>query len=64
MNLALLSPDMAGQTLGVSPETLKGWRRRGVGPKFVRAGRLVRYAPEDLAEWKREQTIDPGRRTA
>jgi hypothetical protein len=34
--------------LQVSPATLRTWRSRGTGPKFVKVGRLVRYRPEEL----------------
>lgn len=65
MTTTLLTPAQAGDDLGgISAETLKGWRRRGVGPRYIKVGRLVRYAPADLAAWKQSQSVDPARRTA
>ena len=32
----LLPTSAAAMYLGVSPETLRSWRRRGIGPAFVR----------------------------
>lgn len=35
----------------VAPRTLRRWRQRGTGPRFVRAGRAYRYAVDDVAAW-------------
>jgi hypothetical protein len=35
----------AAQRLGLSVKTLRAWRCRGRGPKFMRFGRAVRYMP-------------------
>lgn len=32
--------------LGVTRETLRRWRKEGIGPKFVCYGETVRYYPE------------------
>ena len=32
-------------------QTLSNWRYRGVGPKFVKIGGLVRYRWGDVFEW-------------
>ena len=44
----LLSPEQAAHILGVSYRTLEAWRSRGIGPKFHKVGRCVRYASPDL----------------
>lgn len=36
---------------GITEATLQGWRTRGGGPPFVKAGHYVRYRPEDVREW-------------
>ena len=36
---------------GIQAKTLEMWRWRGVGPKFRKFGRLVRYSVRDLEEW-------------
>lgn len=48
----LLSTSETAQLLGVSIRTLEGWRFRGGGPRYVKAGgRMVRYRLSDLDEW-------------
>lgn len=44
------------RVLQVSAATLRTWRCRGTGPKFVRLGRCVRYRPEDLARFADKNT--------
>jgi hypothetical protein len=34
--------------LGVSAETLRSWRKKGVGPRFKKLGACVRYPISDL----------------
>ena len=49
---ALIEERAAAALLGVVRQTLAQWRRRGVGPPYVRISvRCVRYRPEDLAVW-------------
>jgi Helix-turn-helix domain len=38
----------AADYLGVQPATLERWRWRGVGPRFIKIGRCVRYRRSDL----------------
>ena len=33
--------------IGVEPDTLKLWRRKGVGPRYVKFGNQVRYRISD-----------------
>ena len=37
--------------LGLSVATLRAWRHRGQGPRFLRLGRAVRYLPADLEDF-------------
>jgi predicted DNA-binding transcriptional regulator AlpA len=40
----------------VSIESVRNWRRKGVGPTYSRpGGRLVRYSEADIAEWSASQ---------
>lgn len=55
----LLTPADIGRRLGVSVETLRDWRYRRMGPRYVRVGRNVRYDPRDVDAWQRAQTVDP-----
>ena len=46
------------ELLGLSVATLRAWRHRGKGPRFLRLGRSVRYLPSDLAELVRASAVD------
>ncbi len=37
--------------LSFSPATLIGYRVEGVGPKYVKIGRMIRYRIEDVEAW-------------
>jgi predicted DNA-binding transcriptional regulator AlpA len=56
--------------LGLSVATLRAWRHRGQGPRFLRLGRAVRYLPADLEDFVRASAVDahpdpsPGRDTS
>jgi hypothetical protein len=52
MTLAqLLDQDTAAEILNTHTNTLANWRVRGVGPRFVKVGRAVKYDPADLKSW-------------
>ena len=44
--------------LGLSVATLRAWRHRGKGPRFLRLGRSVRYLPSELADFVRASAVD------
>ena len=44
--------------LGLSVATLRAWRHRGKGPRFLRLGRSVRYLPSDVADFVRASAVD------
>ena len=46
----------ASRYLGVPVGTLYQWRSAGRGPKCGRAGRHLRYRPEDVRAWFVTQT--------
>jgi predicted DNA-binding transcriptional regulator AlpA len=58
---SLLSTEQAAQFLGVAEVTLRQWRWRNLDdqPPFIRIGRLVRYAPDDLRSWIQDQARNP-----
>ena len=60
----LLDEKQAAALLRVTTKALQGWRYRGGGPCFVKAGRCVRYRLEDLQGFVqaalRTSTSDPG----
>jgi predicted DNA-binding transcriptional regulator AlpA len=44
--------------LGLSVATLRAWRHRGQGPRFLGLGRAVRYLPTDLEDFVRASAVD------
>ena len=46
------------ELLGLSVATLRAWRHRGKGPRFLRLGRSVRYLPSDLADFVSASAVD------
>ncbi len=47
--------------LGVAPTTLKVWRVRGQGPKYVKVGERVRYSVSDVQAWVESRKVTPGK---
>ena len=43
-----LEPKAAAAYLNVSVRCLEGWRKRGIGPKWRKAGKRVLYSFNDL----------------
>jgi len=41
--------------LGVSRKALQSWRAKGVGPRFAKFGRAVRYNVNELTDWADSQ---------
>ena len=58
MESDLLSPMELGRKLGKSPAALAQWRYLGVGPKFIKLGRSVRYRINDVEDWLDSQTME------
>lgn len=48
----------AAEVLALSVATLRAWRQRKQGPRFVRFGRAVRYLPSDIEEYIQRSAID------
>jgi predicted DNA-binding transcriptional regulator AlpA len=44
--------------LGVSRFTVRSWRLKGLGPRFLKMGRAVRYRPEDVGEYERQALVE------
>jgi len=49
--MELLNESAVAKQLGCQVKTLQAWRCRGGGPEFIRVGRLIRYAPEDVLDY-------------
>jgi excisionase family DNA binding protein len=46
--------------LGLSVATLRAWRVRRRGPRYVRFGRAVRYLATDIEQFVRTSAVDHG----
>lgn len=44
------------EILKKTTKTLETWRSRGFGPRFIKTGKNVFYAEEDVANWLASQT--------
>lgn len=55
MNLE--NQDQVAARLGLNPNTLANWRVRGLGPRFCRVGRAIRYDPADVEAWIEHQKV-------
>ena len=53
----VLTEGQVAERLGLSVATLRAWRHRRTGPRFVRFGRAVRYLPADLDEFIRASVV-------
>lgn len=54
---ALTEHEVAKQ-LGLSVATLRAWRLKGKGPRFVRFGRAVRYLVADVERFVEASVVD------
>jgi len=55
----LLDSVKVARILGVEPDTLAAWRRKGYGPRWYRIGKKIRYSESDLRAWMGAQA-SPG----
>ena len=44
--------------LGVSRFTVRSWRLKGTGPRFLKMGRAVRYRPQDVDDYERQALVE------
>jgi len=54
----ILTDVQVAERLGVSPFTVRSWRRKGVGPRFLKMGRAVRYRSQDVDEYERGVLVE------
>lgn len=55
MAINLLKPKQLAATLGINENTLAKWRLSGVGPKYIKVQRHIRYSEYDVREWLNER---------
>lgn len=53
---SLLSPADVEEWIGINRGTLAQWRYKGLGPRFIKTGRRVKYSPEAIEAWLDENT--------
>jgi hypothetical protein len=56
-----LSEAETAAEIKVSVRTLRGWRRRGIGPPYAYFGRAIKYSKPGLIEHYRASQIIPAR---
>lgn len=44
--------------LGVSRFTVRAWRHKGQGPRFLKMGRAVRYRQADIEAFQRQTLVE------
>ena len=54
---ATLTDIEVASRLGVSRFTVRSWRLKGVGPRFLKMGRAVRYRTQDVDEYERQALV-------
>ena len=53
-----LTEHAVAKQLGLSVATLRAWRLKGKGPRFVRFGRAVRYLAADVERFVEASVVD------
>ena len=48
----------AAEFLRLSPQTLRNWRTQSRGPVYIKAGRAIRYAIDDLKEFMTNNRVE------
>jgi excisionase family DNA binding protein len=54
----ILTDVQVAERLGVSRFTIRAWRLKGVGPRFLKMGRSVRYRSQDVDEYERQAIVE------
>ena len=54
----LFTPTQAAKVLGVSPATLKKWRRLRKRIRYVKVGTRCYYRPSDLAAYQAKHVVE------
>ncbi len=55
----LLSAQEVADFLGVPLGTLYQWRTKGTAPRAVKAGRYIRFRPQDVEAWCERNADEP-----
>ena len=52
----LIDTVQLAEYLGNEVNTCEGWRLKGIGPRYIKVGRLVRYSIQNVDLWIESQT--------
>jgi predicted DNA-binding transcriptional regulator AlpA len=52
----LIDSKQLADYLGAQVATVEGWRVKGVGPRYIKVQRLVRYRTKDVDQWLNSHT--------
>lgn len=52
-----LDSRQAAERLGVAPYTIKSWRRKGVGPGYIKIGGRFYYTEKQIADYLAARTV-------
>ena len=52
-----LNEKQAATILGLQPQTMAVWRMKGIGPRYFRSGRMIRYLPKDVFEHRAKSMV-------
>ncbi|HEX3319438.1 MAG TPA: helix-turn-helix domain-containing protein [Terriglobales bacterium] len=55
----LLDPKEASEFIRKPQGTMANWRGMGIGPAYIRCGRSIRYAEDDLIAFLEANRVDP-----
>ncbi|MGV0993785.1 MAG: helix-turn-helix transcriptional regulator [Mycobacterium sp.] len=59
-----LTRTQLAERLAIPPKTLAEWASKGIGPRYAKFGRHVRYLLRDVLEWESGRLVDPDDRVA
>jgi hypothetical protein len=51
------------EELGLGVRTLRKWRTQGIGPSFLKIGRVPYYTDKTVAAWLKSREVQPVRST-
>lgn len=54
----IITPAEVGEELQIPEATLAQWRHRGIGPRYFRVGRHVRYRRSEVLAWFEARACD------
>lgn len=58
--MELLKDTDAAALLGVKDQTVRTWRSKNIGPKYIRISRnIIRYRREDIEAYLADRVIEP-----